>query len=239
MVDTITLSIPAVDVLGEHLDLNLRQFPFEIPRPADDQERERVAVLVRDELETAGLTRSGRPEPELEDALYLLCSSEVAIAVSGLLDVRTGHRLAARVVATGEVGVLGLLDRGNLRLNFLAPDELPSAAVGLLPDAPAGSGSAVSAPLARPGEPTGEASADLAALTSRPKFRVGQFGVSAGGRRGQRSRLPGLTWFDTDRGRYSMSTEPRPDGQYLVAAPADGARLVGLLGSMLTLAQGR
>lgn len=134
MVDTITLSVPAVDVLGEQLDLDVRQYPFEIPRLGESpEERDRVVRGVHQELAAAGLGGSGRPEPEVEDALYLLSSSEISVAAAGLLDVRSGHRLAARVVATGEVGVVGLIDARGLRMSFMSPDDVAGMCADLLP----------------------------------------------------------------------------------------------------------
>lgn len=240
MVETITLSIPAVDVLGEQLNLNVRQYPFEFPRlGASAEERERIVHQVWEELEAAGHARSGRPEPEVEDALYLLSGSEVSIAAAGLLDVRAGYRLAARVVATGEVGVSGVIDgRGMLRMDFLAPDDLPETSAGLLPDAPRGAGSAVSAAVERPPSRQGppavsdtEGLRAVEAITARPKFRIGHFLVSGAERRrrGEGGNLPSLTWFDNDQGRYAMIG----DAETLSCGPTDKGGIAGQLGDML------
>jgi hypothetical protein len=241
MVETITLSIPAVDVLGEQLNLNVRQYPFEIGRIGETpDERQHVVRQVWSELEKAGLAGEGQPEPEVEDGLYLLCSSEVSIAAAGLLDVRTGHRLAARVVATGEVGVVGVLDGRGLRMSFLAPDDLPTACADLLPDAPPGAGDAVTGPAVRSGRGP-EADGGLRvieAIMARPKFRIGHYSVASSGRRGRRARLPGLTWFDNDRGRYTLLGEPTPDGPpSLTCAPADKSRVASQIARLLDRAR--
>jgi hypothetical protein len=242
MVDTITLSIPAVDVLGEQLNLQVRQYPFEIPRVGESpEERDRVVQQVGDELESVGLARSGRPEPEVEDALYLLCSSEVSVAAAGLLDVRTGQRLAARVVATGEVGVVGVIDGRGLRMDFMAPDDLPGVCVDLLPDAPPGAGEPTRAvATGRSGQSQAEAEGLRAveAMTARPKFRIGHYVVTSTDRRGRRGRLPGLTWFDTDRGRYTLAGERSADGlEVLTCAPADKPRIAERIGALLDRAR--
>ncbi|GAA0511006.1 hypothetical protein GCM10011581_01060 [Saccharopolyspora subtropica] len=242
MVETITLSIPAVDVLGEQLNLTVRQYPFEFPRVGESPEdRNRLAHQVWQELESSGLARSGRPEPEVEDALYLLCSSEVSIAAAGLLDVRSGHRLAARVVATGEVGVVGVLDGRGLRLSFLAPDALPRAAADVLPDAPPGGGNPVRAVADRtkghPSDADIDGLAELRAITSRQKFRLGHFVVSSIRRGGPRVRVPNLVWFDNDRGRYALQGE-RTDGQDVVTChPADKPRIAAQLAALLDRAR--
>lgn len=230
MVDTITLSVPAVDVLGEQLDLDVRQYPFEIPRLGESpEERDRVVRGVHQELAAAGLGGSGRPEPEVEDALYLLSSSEISVAAAGLLDVRSGHRLAARVVATGEVGVVGLIDARGLRMSFMSPDDVAGMCADLLPNAPAGAGEPVRADAARRDSEEFRA---LGAITARPKFRIGHYLVSSARRRGG-AHQPGLTWFDNDLGRYTMRAEPTAGGDLLVCGPADKQRIAGQVGELL------
>jgi ESX secretion-associated protein EspG len=242
MVETITLSVPAVDVLGEQLNLSVRQYPFELPRVGESTEdRNRLVHQVWHELESTGLARGGRPEPEVEDALYLLCSSEVSIAAAGLLDVRAGHRLAARVVATGEVGVVGVLDGRGLRMSFLAPDTLPSVCADLLPDAPPGGGGSVQAVADRSGGRPTDADIDglpeLRAITSGQKHRLGHFVVSGARRGGSRGRVPNLIWFDNDRGRYTLEGE-RADGQDIVTCrPADKPRIAAQLDALLDRAR--
>lgn len=228
MVDPITLSAAAVDVLGEQLNLDVRQYPFELPR-ADEHGRSPQQVAA--ELEAAGLAGGNGPEPEVEDALYLLCGSEVSVAAAGLLDVRTGRRLAARVVATGEVGVAGVLDESGLRLDFLDPEDLPAACADLLPQAPAAAGEPVRAE--RSGGSV-RGGAELAELTGRPKFRLGHFLITGTERRSRRAAPPGLTWFDNDLGRFTLVGEALPDGtEALTCAPADRAAIIEGVAGML------
>jgi hypothetical protein len=237
MVDTITLSVPAVDVLAEQLNLNIRQYPFMLPRLGESQdERQRLVEQVADELAASGLADARGPQPEVEDALYLLCSSEVAIAAAGVLDLRTGQPLAARVVATGEVGLVGVLDGRNLRMEFLAPDDLPGVCADLLPDAPPGAGGpvrAVAGDAAGPGREHARSGADglrdLRAIVGRPKFRIGHYLVTTVDRRGRRGRLPGLTWFDNDIGRYLLLG----DAGGLTCLPVDKGRIADQIGSLL------
>ena len=230
MVETIALSVPAVDVLGEQLRLDVRQYPFEIPRHGRDAgEREQLARRVWSELEAAGLAESGHPEPEVEDALYLLSGSELSIAAAGLVDVHAGAPLAARVVATGEVGVVGVLGPRGLLMSFTAPDELPARCAELLPEVPAGLG----APVRASARDTGAAMGAVAAVTERATLRIGHYVVTGSDRRGRRYQLPGLTWFDNDRGRYVLTSEQDAGGEVLVCAPADrggiAQRIAGLL----------
>lgn len=237
MVDTITLSVPAMDVLAEQLNLNIRQYPFMLPRLGESpDDRQRLVDQVAEELAASGLADDRGPQPEVEDALYLLCSSEVAIAAAGVLDLRTGQPLTARVVATGEVGLVGVLDGRNLRMEFLAPDDLPHACVDLLPDAPAGAGGPVRA-TAEDAAGAGREQArgapegiqNLRGVVGRPKFRIGHYLVTTVDRRGRRGRMPGLTWFDNDLGRYLL----QGDAGGLSCLPADKGRIADQIGSLL------
>jgi hypothetical protein len=238
MVETITLSAPAVDLLGEQLNLAVRRYPYELPRIAELPEGpDQVSRRVWQELESANLARNGRPEPEVEDALYLLCTSEVSIAAAGLLDVRVGHRLSARVVATGEVGVLGVYDGRALHMTFLAPNALPRAAADLLPDAPVGGAAPVTAVADRRSGPPADAGitglAELRAVASRPKLRYGHFVVA--GPSG--TRVPNLIWFDTDQGRYALRGERTEAEDALACQPADKPTIAAELAELLDLAR--
>lgn len=236
MVDAIVLSLAAVDVLGEQLRLNVRQYPFDLPRLGQDAaEREQISRRAWEELETAGLAESGRPEPEVEDALYLLSSSELSIAAAGLVDVNAGTLLAARVVATGEVGVVGVLGPRGLRMSFTTPDELPARCAELLPEVPPGPGNAVRAPV----QDTGSAMSAVAAITERAKLRIGHYLVTGSDRRGRRYQLPGLTWFDNDHGRYVLDVEPDAGGEALVCAPADREGIAQRIGGLVAHARSR
>lgn len=243
MVSTITLPLAAVDILAEQLKLDVRQYPFDIPRFGETpEERARIAHQVRADMERFGLASAGRPEPEVEDALYLLCSSEVSVSAAGLLDVRSGRQLAARVVATGEVGVVGVLEGQSLRMTFMCPDDLPGACADLLPDAPPGAGRPVSIPRTRGGrhgrsEPAGEPDEQIRAaeaITARPKFGVGHYVITSTDRRGRRARLPALGWLDTDRGRYTVLGERSPDGYEVITyAPAGKEQIAVRIGELL------
>lgn len=240
MVDTITLSVPAVDVLAEHLDLAVRQYPFDVPRGGAD-ERARARPRVWEELERNGLARGSRPEPEVEDALYLMSGSEVAIAAAGLLDVSRGHRLAARVVATGEVGLVGVLDARGLRMTFIDPERLPRACVDLVPEAPPGPGERLRAVADRsagvPADGDIEGLDALRTVTARPKSRLGHFLVTGGGDRGRSQRVGNVVWFDTPQGRYTLRGE-RGGADVVEVEPADRDRVVGQLQALVRDATG-
>ncbi|PRW63586.1 ESX secretion-associated protein EspG [Actinopolyspora mortivallis] len=235
MVETINLSLSAVGVLGAQLNLDVRQYPFEFPPTGGTpEERDELTRRVWAELESAGLASGGEPEPEVADALYLMCSSEVSVAAAGLLDIRGGLRLAARAVSTGEVGVVGVITAHGLRLDFMDPETLPEVCVRLLPRAPAGRGGPVRVPVEalrmrarNTGEDRDTGPTEPELLARAPKYRIGHFVVS--GNEGEASRLPGIVWFDTEHGRYSMRRVDASEGEVLDCSPVDHRGLVAQL----------
>ncbi|NYH79066.1 hypothetical protein FHR84_002400 [Actinopolyspora biskrensis] len=246
MVETITLSLPAVDVLGAHLKLDVRRYPFEIPPPRETRrERDELARQVWGELESTGLAVAGNPEPEVADALYLMCSSEVSIAAAGLLDVRNGQRLAARAVSTGEVGLLGVVTPRGLQLDFMDPGALPEVCARLLPQAPPGRGKPVRVPVellrarARGSAEGQHADPTEPELLARAyKYRIGHFVVSGTDEHGGRLRTPGLMWFDTDQGRYLMRHGEPSEGEVLDCTPLDHRGLTAQLANSLARVRG-
>lgn len=68
----------------------------------------------------------------------------------------------------------------------------------------------------------------------RPVVRSGQLGVTLTDDAGLRQRLPGITWFDTDEGRYATAVKRGADGEdWVTLWPADNARLIHRLGETL------
>ena len=79
-----TLSMPAVDVLSQTLDVNLRQFPFEIPYFGEYQsDRKRIAKEVFVDLHRQGLIRGGDIDPGLTRALRTLSTPRYAQPADG------------------------------------------------------------------------------------------------------------------------------------------------------------
>jgi hypothetical protein len=73
------------------------------------------------------------------------------------------------------------------------------------------------------------------AYLARPRTGTGFFAVSARDRHGREVRAGGLTWLDTDAGRYLTLSRPEDaDGAVTgTIFPADSARLTHQLGEMI------
>lgn len=255
MAGSYTLSLTDADILAQLLGTNIRQFPFEIPSVGRLQvDRLRVARSVFTDLGRRGLIRDGEVDPDLERALRALSDYVIAVAVMGTVNER--DEIYARASATGETGVLARLTGSSLKIELIRPTALAVSLVGLLPKLDAGPGQSVTVsrpapvPVSAGRRDEGEqqlfsqvqsrSGADqrlrmAAGYLSRPRTGTGFFAVSGRDRHGREVRGGGLTWMDTDAGRYlSLSRPPNEDGSISSTfSPADSARLSQALGEMI------
>jgi hypothetical protein len=243
------LSLPAVDVLAQTLDVNLRQFPFDIPYFGEYQrDRVEIARQVFLDLGRRGLIRDGDVDPELTRALRTLSEYVITVGVMGTVD-RT-REIYARAAAAGETGVLAVKEGESLRVELIRPTALAVTLVGLLPPMDAAPGQSVT--IAVPGgqhdsddimapihsvRTAGEHQLRLAeSYLNRPRTGTGFFTVSGRDRRTGLERQGGqVTWIDTDAGRYlAVSRPPGEDGQARgTFSPADSTRLAQRLGELI------
>ena len=255
MGESFSLSLRAADILAQTMRVNIRQFPFEIPSVGRTQaERTRIARSVFGELADQGLVRHGEIDADLQRALRTLSNWVIGVAVMGT--VAESRKIYARASAAGDTGVLAVKEGRALRLRLIRPTALAMTMVDLLPEAEAGPGQSVTltqpAPAAvgartadenpdyfadvRP--PSGGNSQQLRLVESyfnRPRTGTGFFAVSGRDRHGRQIRGGGLTWLDTDAGRYlTLSHPPDEDGQVRATfSPADSARMRQQLGTMI------
>lgn len=252
-----TLSLAAADIVAQLLGVNLRLFPFDIPSVGQLQEdRIRIARAVFTDLGRRGLAGPNGLDPDLERAVRTVSDYVIAVAMMGT--VERDREIYARASATGDMGVLAVKEKQSLRFELIRPTALALTLVGLLPKAQAGPGQSVT--ISSPGRPPrrqadeGEGSLfteihapseqQLRAATAylnRPRTGTGFFAVSGRDRHGREVRAGGLTWFDTDAGRYlSLSRPPTEDGSVTSTfSPADTARLTHSLGEMIESAAPR
>jgi len=247
MTDSFTLSLAAVDILGEALGVDCRRFPFQIAGIGDFvEDRVRIAKAVFADLERRRLVRDDRLDTDVADALRLLGRHRVAIAVMGTLDDQSG--LYARVSADADRGVLVLQEGQIFRFEFVSPESLARTAVSLLPRLRPAHGQSVTiaAPqsVVAPEEPRGFAkplrparTTSQAQLTAaremlrKPRTGAGYFIVSIVDQNGRETSAPGLSWLDTEDGRYMAQADPDQGGGTF--APADTVRLVQQLEALI------
>lgn len=246
-----TLSLPAVDVLAQTLDVNVRQFPFEIPYFGEYQsDRKRIAAEVFVDLHRQGLIRDGDIDPGLTRALRTLSEYVITVAVMGTVD--TSRPVYARAAAAGETGVLAVKEGETLRLELIRPTALAVTLVNLLPKMDSGPGQSVTITLPDPDRDADQndilapvhhtASGEHLQLRlaesylNRPRTGTGLFTVSGKDRRTGMERKGGhVTWIDTDVGRYlAVVRPPGEDGRVRSTySPADAARLTQQLGELI------
>ncbi|TCP54162.1 ESAT-6 protein secretion system EspG family protein [Tamaricihabitans halophyticus] len=240
------LSTAGLDILAEDLGFTGTRFPFEIRSVgATLDERAGIREALWQQLNSIGLARGYRLEPEVEQGLRLYGHASMeAVLVAGGTD---GFRLRARAGAGREAAVLAVGAGEQLRFELLRSTEVAAALVRLLPAAPAGSGQPVTVPVGGPPSPaspedqqtmlvgvrpTASQTAVRAAqeLFASPRPRYGQFSVSGAG-----AAAEVLPWFDTASGRYLAVTGSDGMGQETVTyQPVDGHRLLRELNQRVT-----
>jgi hypothetical protein len=251
MADSFSLSLAAVDVLGQTLGVNLRLFPLEIPSFGQyQQDRVRIARAVFLDLNKRGLVKRGELDQDLTRALRTMSDFQIAVAVMGMPE--EGKQLFARASANAETGVLATQEGQQLKLKLIRPTALAVSMVDLLPKVGAGPGQSVTlakpvavgarhndedgyTPMRRAQARVDPAMRIAEGYLTRPRKGSGFFSVSGRDRNGKEMSAGGVGWFDTDVGRYiSLARPPGDDGQtHGTFSPADPARLTQQLSQLI------
>jgi hypothetical protein len=222
MPEIVSLSLPTVDLLWEHLALGRLPVPFEIRSVgATDVERAGLRAEMWRDLTARGLARAGRLEQRIADQLTVLAHFDSAITSLSVLD---DGRLVRSLAASDEHrAVLAIQGMRNLHVATIEPGELAVSIVDLLPAAQ---------PF--PGRPvTVQGSADDAAtpMLAGARRRAGYFTalIRCGTRRSAE-----LAWVDTDQGRFSSRYVRDPTGARCTAhTPVGRNELVAQLTDLL------
>ncbi|KAA9148160.1 ESX secretion-associated protein EspG [Amycolatopsis acidicola] len=238
-VDGLVLSQLEFDLLWDDLGLGAQPYPLGVPSHGYTMdEREDLGGEVFESLNAAGLIDGEEISPELEELLATLNSP--AISVDALLLGEVPLRLLA--AAGPRQAVLAVLDSEELALRRIFPvQQLLPVVADVLGAAPAGPGQEVRLPrevfaeslrtfaesghsgfewtLAQAGI-TGRAVRALWTLAESPRVCSGQLAAN-----GPRGRSQVVTWFDTEAGRYGVTTQGRAGKQWVTVTPADGAWL--------------
>jgi len=244
-----SLTLREVDVLAQTLDVNIRQFPFDVPSFGEFQtDRQRIAREVFLDLGRRGLIRGADIDRELTRAFRVLSRSVITVAAMGTAEKT--RKVYARAATDGEHGVLAVQEGERLRLELIRPTALAVSLVGLLPKVTAGPGQSVTVTRPAPvqhdeddfltpvygGGGNDQQLRVAASYLARPRTGTGFFSVAGRDRRtGKELRGGNLTWIDTDAGRYLTLSRPvGEDGQVRSTfSPADSARLASTLGEMI------
>ncbi|GLW92399.1 ESX secretion-associated protein EspG [Actinokineospora globicatena] len=247
-----TLSLAAVDVLGQVLGVSPRLFPFEVPsfgRFAED--RDRIAKAVFADLYGRGLIGRDQLDHDVETALRITSEHDVGIGVMGT--VEKDRPVRARAAVLGATAVLAVQEGQTIRFDLMAPSSVARALVDLLPAAKAGPGQSVmvtEAPVAQEGgfvrpvraaRSTSDTQLRLAAtMLERPRTGFGFYSVVGKGRHGREVEAGTVGWIDTESGRYLSVSRPQPDGAIRATySPADAARLIRQLDELIATATPR
>jgi hypothetical protein len=253
-----TLSLTAMDILTDLLQLGSPALIFEVPSVGatmDDRGLIRDAVL-RD-LTARNLANRGRLVPDVEDALTTL--AKYRHAIDGVALLEDEEQLIYRVATDGRVAVMARKQDTEIRFELLRPESLVHAAMAPIGNAKAGPGQSTTYPepkqeparpvrrrpepdeafsgLRKP-EPAGT-NYDLqrraaGTITDKARTQIGWFTVYGRDQLGRHRRAPEVTWFDTEDGRYMGYRRPGTDGQqWTTYSPADTPRIAQQVIAML------
>jgi hypothetical protein len=248
---SVVLSTLEFDVLWERERLPIRHVALDVRSPGHTHsERARLARQALEALEARGLADGGRAVPELADWLHLLAHPQLSIDSW----VWTDHEIKALAVASGNQGLLAVVEPEEVWLIPARSTALAEAAVSIAGVVPAGRGYSVSVAtellLAADGKARGNPqelaavlrengvstmdSKALAAMLSGMGTR-GQFCVERRQRDQQMRRADRVVAFhDNPDGRYAYLIRPNNAGKaWSTITPADNAMLASFVGELL------
>jgi ESX secretion-associated protein EspG len=233
------LPLAAFDIVWEDLRLGAVPYPFDVPSQGQTlDERARIRSSVYSGLEQQGLLRGRQFDPDLVDAMRLLANPHVQLDTISTLDRERGAMVYASAVAAGQRAVLAVQQNGVIRLEHIRDTALAASLVALLPPSQPGPGQQVSVPTAEltvNGRHSPEQQV-LSTILGGPVLRLGQFAGAMVDQRGAR-RMPGLSWFDTDAGRYlGIAGRGRDGADWATLTPGDNSGLIHRLGDMIRAA---
>jgi hypothetical protein len=238
----ITLSALEFDVLWEHLRLGDMPLAIKVPSPGKTHdERAQLEARAWFDLEARGLGRPVEVNPDIEVMLGVLAKPDREVDVRAFV----GRNIRALAAAAGETAVLAELSHDTVTLRPASASGLPSAALSVLPAAPAGSGRSVTLPTAdfeqaaKAGATQEAFGAALLEVGLRPDdaealaemikdvAHTGNFGAAVRDRLGRRRRaVRVVSFFDTEDGRYVQTRRPADDGTlWTTISPADLRKL--------------
>jgi hypothetical protein len=238
---SLSLSLEECDVALETLNLDRGVYPYEIPfdgRTVEERTRHRSDVLAA--LANRGLARGGEVTADVRGALEFWVAPEVLLTLEARY-IETGDNYLYRAGWDDKRGFVTHQDGYDVRFRSLLPGQVVRAMLAYLPDQGPAFGQPVT--VTSPPPPpvnTGGESAELFGSVSRVSSRgeaaarrffasplrmMGQFTLSTRDGRGYKQH--GIAqWYDTDAGRFMITTERAPDGAVRrTITPTDGHHL--------------
>lgn len=247
----VQLSTEEYLVAWQHLRLGLVHWNLQ-PPAVPERTVQQCALAHRQAwkvLCARGLAGTRQLAPDLKQALQLIARPTVEL--NARLDSPEGKRTAVGC-ARGEHAVLAEFGQRGLTLQTVRATALPTAVAQVIPDRPAGSGTAVSVPaellpdqqgltgaeveraLLR-GMTRGEDARCFRAMLQGPKLGGGKFGAARYDRHGARHVAEFVvTYYDTDRGGYTIEQKRGVDrSRWFTLAPAARPPLAQRLADLL------
>ncbi|WP_370938620.1 ESX secretion-associated protein EspG [Amycolatopsis sp. cg13] len=235
----IALSHLEFDLLWSDFDLGPAPYPLDVPSHGQTmEERDGLGAEVAESLAAAGLLDDeDEPHPRLGQVFAVLAAPAFSVDLLVFRD----PPLRALAAAGRTLGVLAVLDAGEVALRPCLPEDVPQLAAGVVGAAEPGPGTAVRLPreafseamqaFAEHGHAAfervlgraGLAGRDLRAistLVTKPRVAYGQFAVNGPG-----GRSPVVAWYDTEAGRYGAVVRESAGTKWVTVAPADHAWL--------------
>ncbi|MBB3049457.1 hypothetical protein FHS23_000452 [Prauserella isguenensis] len=252
MARSFSLSLVAVDILLEQYKLGRSPFPFEIPHMGTTHtQRNQVREAVYRDLETRGLARGGRFEPDAETAFEAFMRAPLIVALAGRL--ADDQEIYARAVSDGQFAVLVRQDGNMLTFTEVRPTNFVAELVDLLPLTKPAPGQSITVPVPAARKPrsadgydpfggvqaprssqTASQERAVARMFEKTMDRVGFITAFVPGDGGRPVKLDPVMWFDNEDGRHLGTQRAAEDGQkWATYAPADNARIVSQLYTQL------
>jgi len=247
----ITLSALEFDVLWEHLGLGDMPLVVKVPSPGKThEERALLEARVWADLESRGLGRAIDPDPDIERILGILAKPSREVDVRAFV----GRDIRLLAASADDLAAVAELSADTVTLRATMVSSLPSAALSVLPYAPAGPGRSVTLPTTEfeaaarnAGRARDGFGAALLETTLRPDdaevlvemikdvAHTGNFGAAARDRLGRRRRAERVvSFFDTEDGRYVQTRRPADDGtMWTTISPADMRKLTHHVSELL------
>ncbi|GLZ40684.1 ESX secretion-associated protein EspG [Actinokineospora sp. NBRC 105648] len=232
------------DLVWESLGLAERPYPLDIPSFGETlDERSTLRKEVIEGLVARGLHNGTDLDRRLEDQLLLLARNE--FSVDALLQIGRGARILG--AGRGSAVVLAVQTGERIRIGPPAAGGVVAEIAGMLPDAEAGPGTAVTLPksvfhnaidayvesgfagletILNQGGVSGRDMRTIATLVENSRHGGGQVAANCVDRLGRRTRTDVVNWFDTTAGRYLALPSRQDNTDWLTLAPADSTRLV-------------